>query len=403
MTLLRACVGLDLGDKMVIATRFGYLIQNFRNLYPPSSVRTPDTSSLIWDNLGPILLWMSRCVKNGIQITLGILRTSAFAWSEAHHYAAACRLLGVLLFNFPDFMTADYNHIQDIVVSALDCADAEAKETAISLLREIVASLRQFNCEQMCRKITARLTPDSTNVQGFDGLIGGLMVLYNYDESYSKFFTAQFAILPLLKAKGSDGRLVALRMLPFLVQLGKHTSPLTDILRQYKTFLKKKILLSDALLSLAKVIFAHKSPFSNPEQEYLGKSLKAVLKVLDTPNAGYAAVALLSTRDGKATEKDYAEIFRKAFTRATMDGFCQSIGAMPARASQLYLMIIGEFEKILKAPAPSNDRLLLVFDSLLRLRGIEATLPPGQVQQYTRFLAAQSGAVRQAASRFFLY
>jgi hypothetical protein len=117
---------------------------------------------------------MSRYVKNGIQITLGILRAAAFTWCELHHYVPALRLLAVLLFNFPDFMHSDYNTIQEALVSALEYSDADSKEAAQVLLRAIIAdqeTLRQFNCEVLFSKIVSCLTSDSPNYQSFDGLI----------------------------------------------------------------------------------------------------------------------------------------------------------------------------------------------------------------------------------------
>ncbi|OHS95604.1 PIKK family atypical protein kinase [Tritrichomonas foetus] len=390
---IRAIISINIGDKIDIANK---IANNITNL-------PPDSNRITWENFEYILKFLSRCLKNIMPIIFALKETS-FSWiqkSDKEETISGFYLLSLLMKNFYSMLTPFFSQIQGLLIFGLTDRVSNAVYQTINSAIYLQSVAPMFDLLGLSKKLIIFL--NEKRYLNYESLITGLEMILDTYPDYCRYLMLFNSPIELLKCKDNDIRLAGLRISPLYVRLTQNKASLSEIIKSYYDLLKRRSpIRTEALISLANVIFTAKRAGCVIENELTSKLYKKVTKYMDIDEVFYAYIAILTCRDVSTFEKDAGVAFNRSINQYIIDGFYHYCRVVPSKFEVIHRTFLICFNKVLLNINSPADKIIFSFEGLEKLNISTKLIPTALAIRYSMLLNYNNPKVRQLAAKFVL-
>lgn len=404
----RAIVSVEFGDKMIIANYLSNTINFIK----------PDNNKLTWENLGVVLEFLKKTLKNGVYLIISNLKSISYDWiQDQNKMISGFYLLCLLLKQFHDFLEPYFSQIQAMIISGLTEGGGpdvvlEAIDIAIDLQKNKNVN---FKLHHFCNSLVMFLKISEKKWSIKNILFAIEKILDNFPE-YAKDLSFSVNPADLLKdIKNSENVLNGLQIAPFYVRTLKVNTDSNDMINKliemyYNLLSHRSPYRIDALISLANIIFISKMNNYNINSDFQNKLYQKLTKYFDIDQVYYTYIALLTMRDASNFDNDAKMIFiiTRPINQWIVDGFynyCKILeaknikNAKPDLKQRIDRIFLVYFNNIILNQS-SADKIIFALEGILKLNISMSLIPIPLANKYSLLMNHQDYKVRKLTSEF---
>lgn len=368
----KAIVSVEIGDKMILANYLSNTINCIK----------PDTNKTTWENLGYVLEFLKKSMKNGAYLIISNLKYLSYEWiQDKQKMESGFYLLGLLLKKFCFYLESSFSQIHAMIISGIaEGGGPKAAFKVIDIIINIQKTNPSFNLLHFCKTLLMFLKiADKKNVKNIMHALN--MILDEFPE-YEKSLTLLYNPIDLLRdTKNGDNIIAGLQLAPFYVRTLKPTSDSNDFVNRlidlyYVLLSHRSQYRVEALISLANTTFAAKMNKYTISQDLQTKFFQKLTKYFDIDQVYYTYIAFMTMRDTSSFDNDCKLIFsvNRPINQYILDGFCKychTLKQIPSdKANEIKQTIdrtfLVYFNTIIINQS-SADRIKFVLEGILKL------------------------------------